>query len=501
MLPTPPGNLPSRPGVYGLTMQASFPRPLSGRAGMLAQIASLLITGMLIWNSAVRPRLVFERPAAILTHSLLYACLAWFFAAVITLALFLFLPGARSERVVWSTFRTAGVAVWFAPACILLSQLSPATLLAALVLVVTATRLLYSEWTDGRPPAPSRRAAPPPGLFGGWAVRPPVFTRELLTGIAAAVSLQAGVISVWRHRPLFAGAWFVLSAAIVTLFAMVSGAVEDSRPPTLPRSVFGMAMAVLLAAGLTVGGLRVARGSGDGEGPGPGAGSGKGAIASAKEVLRDLFGDEPAAPGERIPGAVPPLPPVAGIAPDGSFPGVILWPEVKPITRLVAPPPKGLSTGTALARSYSIPFAGQYLLFRFPQRRPPPTSILQRGSPAALAFSTVDHWPLNMEAIQKLDEPVDLSCCSAMRVEIWNADKYPGTVTLELYANDKLLGAAPVRSMPDLQRDPVVAAPETLDFPITSGVMCTELKVTFRRARIRADKSARIAIERFVLVP
>ena len=43
---------------------------------------------------------------------------------------------------------------------------------------------------------------------------------------------------------MFAGAWFVLSAAIVTLFAMVSGAVEDSRPPTLPRSVFGMAMAV-----------------------------------------------------------------------------------------------------------------------------------------------------------------------------------------------------------------------------------------------------------------
>ena len=125
---------------------------------------------------------------------------------------------------------------------------------------------------------------------------------------------------------------------------------------------------------------------------------------------------------------VPPLPPVAGIAPDGSFPGVILWPEVKPVTRLVAPPPKGLSTGTALARSYSIPFAGQYLLFRFPQRRPPPTSILQRGSPAALAFSTVDHWPLNMEAIQKLDEPIDLSCCSALRVEIWNADKYPGTV-------------------------------------------------------------------------
>jgi hypothetical protein len=500
MVPTGTGNLRTVTGVYHSIVPASFPKPLSGRVGMLAQTASLGITGVLIWNSAVRPRLIFEKPSAILAHALLYACLAWFFAAVITVALYFTLARGETDQVIWSTFRTAGVAVWFAPACILLSQLSPATLIAALVLVITATRLLYSEWSAGKLVEQAPVAATP-GLFGSWAVRPPVFTRELFTGLAAAVSLQAGVVSVWRHKPLFAGFWFVLSAAIVTLFAMVSGAVEDSRPPTLPRSVFGMAMAVLLASGLTVGGLRVARGSGDGDAPG-GPGSGKGAVASAKEVLRDLFGDDQAAPGEKIPGAVPLLPAVTpGIAPDGSFPGVILWPEVKPVTRLVAPPPQGLSTGTAPARPYTIPFAGQYLLFRFPQRRPPPTSILQRGSPATLAFSTVDHWPLNMEAIQKLDEPIDLSCCRALRVEIWNADRFPGTVALELYADDRLLGSMPVRSAPDLQRDPIVAAPESLEFPITAGGMCTELKVTFRRARTRADKSARIAIERFVLVP
>jgi hypothetical protein len=468
---------------------------------MLAQIASLGITGVLIWNSAVRPRLMFEKPAAILGHALFYACLAWFFAAVITLVLYLTLARAESQQVIWSTFRTAGVAVWFAPACILLSQLSPATLIAALVLVVTATRLLYSEWNAGQaPPAPQSTVAAP-GLFSSWSVRPPVFTRELFTGLAAAVSLQAGVVSVWRHKPLFAGAWFVLSAAIVTLFAMVSGAVEDARPPTLPRSVVGMAMAVLLAAGLTVGGLRVARGSGNGDAPGD-YGSGKGAVASAKEVLRELFGDEQGGPADKITGVEPFLPTTTpGIAADGSFPGVILWPEVKPVTRLVAPPPKGLATGTAPVRPYGIPFAGQYLLYRFPQRRPPSTSILQRGSPAALAFSTVDHWPLNMDAVQKLDEPIDLSCCRALRVEIWNADRYPGTVALELYVNDRLLGTMPVLSRPDLQRDPVVAAPESLEFPISSGGMCTELKVTFRRARVREDKSARIAIERFVLLP
>jgi hypothetical protein len=189
-----------------------------------------------------------------------------------------------------------------------------------------------------------------------------------------------------------------------------------------------------------------------------------------------------------------------GITPDGSFPGVILWPEVKSVTRIVAPPPPGISTGAAPSRDYSIPFAGQYLLYRFPQRRPPPTSILQRGSPAAISFSTIDRVPLNMDAIQRLDQPVDLSCCKSVRLDIWNADRDPGTVKLELYANDTRLGVAPVLSRPDLSRDPIVAVLESIEFP-AAPVLCTEFKVVFRRAFPRNHRSARIAIERFVLVP
>ena len=57
-----------------------------------------------------------------------------------------------------------------------------------------------------------------------------------------------------------------------------------------------------------------------------------------------------------------------------------------------------------------------------------------------------------------------------------------------------------MRSTPDLQRDPMVAV-RSRWISDQSGGMCTELKVTFRRARARADKSARIAIERWILVP
>jgi hypothetical protein len=476
---------------------------------MVAQVGSLILTGFLVWNTTVGPRLMFEPLPIIILHALFTAALACLLSAGIAAGLFVMLPRRDFDTVAPRVFRTAAVAVWFAPACILLSQLSPATLIAALVLVIAATRLLYSEWTAENPPAVTEGPAKPLGLFGSFTVRRPLVTRELLTGLAAALAVQSGVLAVWKHRPLLAGACFVLSAAITTLFALVSGAVgEEARPPSLPRSVIGMAMTILLAAGLTVGGMRGLRGHGSGGGSGDSADGvelllpeHRGAAASAKEVLKDLFGEEDKASKEK--GPYTPKPPSAdpGLMPDGSFPGVILMPEVKPVTRLVMPPPQGISTGDALAQPYGIPFDGPYLYYRWPALRPPPTSILQRGTPAALAFSTTDKWPLTMEAIQKFDDPIDLSCCRSVKVEIWNADRFPGTVSLELFCNDHRLGAAPVRSVPDLQRDPLVAVPETLEIPAPAGGSCRELKVSFRRDRSRADKSARIAIDRFVLVP
>jgi hypothetical protein len=479
----------------------TIPKPLQGRLGMAVQIVSLLATGVIIWNSVVGPRLLRQPLSSVAGHALLYAALAWFWSAAITLCLYLVLPRAEAGRMVWSTLRTSAVAVWFAPACILLSQLSPVSLLAALALVVAATRLLYSEWLASSPPAAPVQAVTVPavGMFRWSDVRPPVVTRELSTGISAALALQFGVVSVWKHQPLFAGFWFVLSAAVITLFAMVSGAMEHAAPPSLPRSALGILATVLLAAGITVGGIHMVRRGGGFE-DGSSGSPAMGPAASARDVLKQLFGDK--TPGQQG-GPAPHLPPdTAGIARDGSFPGVILWPEVRPVARLVAPLPAGASEGIAFVRPYSIPFDGKYLLYRWPFLRPPGNSILERGNPAALAFSTTDHWPLNMDAVQQFDQPIDLRCCSRVRIEIWNADRFPGTVSLDLYADGKLLGSAPVRSTPDLKHDPVVAVPETLDFPTyRAEEPCKELKIVFQRARVRMDKSARISIERFVLVP
>ena len=481
-------------------------QPLRGRLGLAAQTVSLLATGLILWVSVIGRKLLYQPLPQLIGNALFYAALAWVWSAVITFLLFLILPKTDARRVIWSTMRTASVAIWFAPACILLSQLSPATLVAALVLVVMATRLFYSEWLAGNPPAPETPAVPG-GMFGENLPPAKWLTRELMTGIAAALAFQTAWIFVSEHQPLIAGGWFALTAAIVTLFALVSGAVSDGPSPSLPRSVLGVAATILLGASLTVGGLRMARGgdgSGDaGSGP-PGAGPPMGAVASAREVLKELFGDDDKGKDGKGNGDGPgkPVPQFTGIAPDGTFPGVILWPEARPVTRLVAPLPRGSGMGLAAAQSFSIPFDGRYLLYQWPMMRPPATSILQRGNPAEYAYRTTNRGRLNMDAIQKFDDPVDFACCSRLRVELWNADRYPDTVALEVELDETSLGAMPVKSKPDLAKDPVVAVLETIDFPIPAGIApVTELKVVFQRAKVRADKSARMSIERFVLLP
>jgi hypothetical protein len=343
-------------------------QPLRGRLGMAAQTVSLLATGVILWASVIGRKLLYQPIPKLIGNALFYAVLAWVWSAVITFLLFLILPPTDSRRMIRSTVRTASVAIWFAPACILLSQLSPATLVAALVLVVMATRLFYSEWAAGLPPEPLTGALPlPRGMFGENEAPRPAITRELATGMAAASALQMGFVFVWTHRPLIAGGWFALTAAIVTLFALVSGAASDGPPPSLPRSVLGIAATILLGATLTVGGLRMARGgSGDAGGGPPGAGSGVGAVASAREVLKELFGDQDKGKdgkGNGDAAAGKPEPQFTGITPDGTFPGVILWPETRPVTRIVAPLPRGTGMGLAAAHSFSIPFDGRYLLY------------------------------------------------------------------------------------------------------------------------------------------
>jgi hypothetical protein len=486
-------------------------RESRGRLELLAQVASLVATAWIVWNVTAVRGTAFRLPASTVWLAVDFTLLAWVWSAAVALALQFAIRRVERVDLAGATLRTSLVAVWFAPATLLLYRFSAATVAAALVLVVNATRLLYTQWRVVSPV--DELALPVSGtaiLLGDGGMPPPILTRHLGPALTVAAGLQFGIAAALFHDHFLAGALLTLTVAVLTVFAISSGAWEPPRPPTLPRSIFGVLLTVALAAGLTI----LAGGGGAGGGGSSDSGR-EGDEASSRPLGDFLVGAQPppAAPRTGLPGQTQPAPddmvPGAGDV-AGSFPGVILWPEIQPVTRLIAPLPVRPGALAASRNPYGIPFGGEYWFFRMWYSRPPQRSVIERGTPWKIAFSTTDHWPLNMEAHQKLDQPIEVSCCSRIQVAVSNADRYPHTVSLELILRDpsgrgsQSLGTVPVTSVPNLDADPVIPVSETLDFamPPKSRVRTfNEMTVIFRRDYKRGFKSARVAIERFILIP
>ena len=459
---------------------------MRGRLTFVLQLISLLVTGWLLWRPAAASGL--HSPWFILLLALVFALAASVAAGFIALALYLLLP-LDPEYVLVAPLRTSTTAIWFAPAIILFAQRSPAAIVAALVLVINATRLLHDQWRQDIVPESDDL---PRDLFARFYAAPSVsFWQLIAPALTGSLFVQIGLAAALLGRSVLAGFALVLGVATITIFAQKAHAGIDQRPPTLPRSGLGFLLTLVLAIGLTVGGV-FPRFAGHGFGV-----QGDGGSASAPSPL-------PAGP----PGTMPPEMP-RGTADSGFF-GVILWPEVKPYATLIEPMPQtrgGLGTGRP-ERPWAIPFSGEYWMYRWPFAHPPQNSYFRRGTPAEFSFSTTDHRPLQMEARHQLDQPIATDCCSSIRIELRNADRYPGTIAIELSLLEgraqMWVGRAVVNSHPQVVGDDIRAVGETLDFPMPASApipQFDEFKLLFARDPRRADKSAKIAIERFVLMP
>jgi hypothetical protein len=109
-----------------------------------------------------------------------------------------------------------------------------------------------------------------------------------------------------------------------------------------------------------------------------------------------------------------------------------------------------------------------------------------------------------------LERAIDLSCCGTIQIAITNGDRYRGSVTLELVLADVTaagsrsltLGTSEPDSWPHYGAGEEVS--ETLNFAVPSHAALTEfneITVVFHFDPIRNDRSARMAIEKFVLIP
>jgi hypothetical protein len=480
------------------------------RAIFWLQLASLLATGWVIWKIAILPLGLRLLPRTIFLA-------AWYSVAALALSAaitFLLLMAARRiERAesISVTLRTCAAGVWFAPAAILLSSSSPLATAAALVLVVSVTRVLFSQWRtipkqEVAQPSPGTQERTPPQagtLFGSGELATGFAPRDFWPAMTVAAAAQMGWAASSFGRGSAAAAFYALAAAVLTAYGISAGVWDRERQPVLPRAFLGVAVTLMLAVLVTVLGTIMLMGGGS-EGD-----EARGGAASQPPANSVPPPPPPASAARKF--DPPPIDP-ARLGPPmtvpGGFPGVILWPETAPVPMLVEPMPKGdgLSKRPP-SHPFVIPFDGAYWMFRWPFTRPPANSYVRRGTPSEMSFSTVDRWPLSMEAHQRLQREIDLKCCSMVQVVILNADKFPGTVAIELGLIHNggppfRMGTARVNSMPDLSRDPVVPVSETLEFMVPGNVpRCDEFAVTYERLKLRADKSARIAIEKFVLVP
>ncbi len=426
----------------------------------------------------VAPRSGYPLMQAAFASGIALGALAW--SAFIALALWVLM--GRTGPNPWAA------AVWFAPASLLLAQFSPAGIAAGVVLALGASRLLCARWE----PAAADVAPAPDGILSAGTLAIETTPRWFLAAMAASLGLQAAAAMAVMGRLSRAGALAAMGIALLSAAAMGRGAWGQRRPPDARQSWTLMgytALAALLLASLMGGG-------GDGTG-GSGAGSAAAAVAARKQGISPVSKTRPAPA------------PTANLGLPGSYPGVILWPEIKPVTMLVTPLPDKRGMFESHYLPLSIPFGGEYWMFRFPFHRPPPHSFFRRGTPVNLSFSTIDRAGLLMEAHQKLEHSIRMSCCRGMQMAILNADLYPHTVSMELVLIDgsgvaQSLGFAPVASEPVLRAEETEPVPETLDFrfPASSRLEAfEEIKVVFHRSVARLHRSARISIERFTLTP
>lgn len=201
------------------------------------------------------------------------------------------------------------------------------------------------------------------------------------------------------------------------------------------------------------------------------------------------------------------------VSADDTFPGVILFPQVQRHAILVPPLPAMKHLFSARnPNPLSIPFFGSYWVYKWPQHRLPRNAIVMHGDPDEKRFRSTDGNQLSMEAHQNLGTFIETSCCSAIELAIRNADRYPGSVLVDLQLADShspakqpvSLGPLPVLSTQPWHPGDEQKMAEMLSFPMPLSPPIPrfdEFTVKFELSRARGSHSAGIAIERFVLVP
>jgi hypothetical protein len=511
-------------------MESSSPRPvlkwLPPVGGLLtAAVVAFVVCRLPLVNTLSWGELISSAAECVVAVFLANAVSVWGLFAI---------QQETSGLAVWRlVLRTSLDAVWLAPLAFFIRENSAWAMAIAAVFVSSAAKSFHL-FQDGRERGDSSQW-PAVCLTGGEFRIPessPWFWRQVWAAVAALCA-QAGALAGFGGYP-FTGATLIgISSAVWTWSFFSYGALDRAQSRASSQSNSRIFLAVAMAVVFTMGALirylpntyrvggfgvpsrkhsshALAQGDQDGK-PVEDQASNSG---GRHEQRRDEKGSED---GERA------APPIGEEASDGlvaaardANAGVILWPKKQTYTKLVAPAPamgNTLQKSNRHANPLTIPFNGVYWFFKAPDLNPPRTSREMQGSPELLDIHSTDRRPLSMEAHENLGSLLDLDCCSGIQIVIRNADVYEETVSLELVLINSSLPGKPSQSLgrmmvkskrPWRLYEKPAPISETLNFPIPpkhSIRRFDEVMIVFRLDAFRADDGAKIAIDRFVLVP
>jgi hypothetical protein len=523
--------------------------PLTNRFVALGFIGAIVAT---ILGAAVSP----EHPLSAINafgRAAFYISLVFATAAIATYLGFLVWGEGRTIRAKELAIRTAATTLWLPPLLMFSDQKSSFVLVIWAALIVEAARLIAFVRKTSHDTAETSPVTPPDVCTFS------VLKQDFPSGISilGALMIQGAIFGAVGGHTVLAGLLYFAGTTAVgyrTLQMFQNWPAPDNRPlrerilaaliPTIFLLGFAWLPHIVGSGGsgvggdssgtaVRVGGLAPAQTlNGDGARKDKHVAQGTAAalarlrnllvfggsksrgnsIEVARRILDSTFAQQTDGTGTRSTSRQNTKIASAAVVVGPVFAGVELYPEVERHIRLVAPPLPGTRNfGAPRSDSLSIPFDGVYWFWRGPSDRPPSNSVVMHGSPSARFFRSTDGDGMSMEARQNLGFAVDPKRYGAIEIFIENADPFPNTVGILLKIRNTTL---PHKSALSLGMEDVSAPASAIGSGTTTAQVLRfripiaipigsfdELTVSYYLKGARSNRSARIAIARFRLVP
>jgi hypothetical protein len=449
----------------------------------LVQIAAMAASTALIWSRLLDGRQSFKESIG---QAIFYVLLVR--ACAFGIALFAFMAVSFDDigDVLSAAFDASAHAMWLPPAVLLLSTLTPVGMAIGLLLIANTARLLVSRRAPRKHGVlrKTRTDNAPAPLFHDTHEQP-----GPLPAIIGALALQGGVWAICTDSPLWSALWIAAGTAIWTRSSIARGAYQPRADSRRPYALIAVLLVLLLSASISTAPIA----------PPP----------TENPASADIFSN-PSRVYQRLAHAADPKksdpkpvvtrltrpPQSIGVSAKDAVPGVILRRE-KPRAQTLTVRPAIVSI-LALSRPLTIPFTGEYHLFRTSSLHLPPDALVHFGTPLDAVYVTTNGGSIETEAYQMFSPPIDFTHCARVQVSLVSGEPLPASALLRLIAGGRSLDVGPeifgMNSTPD----------ETIEFYIPAGsraIRVDAISLLFHHNPVQQAESAKVAIQRFTLIP